>query len=361
MKDPGGSAPAVPPAEVPPPAPVALPDDASALPERRPRVGRYVVILLLLGVAIHVLLPQFVSFGETWRVARSMHLWALAAALAAEFLSYVGSGYLMKAVARVAGERLSLVRGFLIGTASISVSTVAGGSLASSAATYRWMRGGGAPVESAFVVGWVPVLANILTVGVVALFGFLYLIFLGKLSPTMALAFGAATAILGGFCALVVWAARNPERLLRFTDRVARGWARLRRRPHDSLAARAASGRLHEIWQLLRRKGWRQPLLADSLNVGFDILCLFFVFVAAGHAINAAVLLAAYGLPRLLGKISIFGGLGVVEGSGVALFTLLGVPAGVSVVVMLVFRLISFWLPVAAGLPMAAYLEHSGR
>jgi len=50
------------------------------------------------------------------------------------------------------------------------------------------------------------------------------------------------------------------------------------------------------------------------LNTGFDMLTLAFLFLAAGHGVNIAVLVAGYGVPQLLGKLTvILGGIGVVE------------------------------------------------
>lgn len=89
---------------------------------------------------------------------------------------------------------------------------------------------------------------------------------------------------------------------------------------------------------------------------------MYFLFIAAGDAAPLGVLLAGYGLPQLLGKIAFIlpGGVGVVESSMAALFSQLGVAPGSAVVVILGYRLISFWIPSLLGFPIAAYLQ-SGR
>ena len=51
------------------------------------------------------------------------------------------------------------------------------------------------------------------------------------------------------------------------------------------------------------------------------------------------------------------GGIGVVEGGMVAMYDSLQVPNGVSVVVILGYRLLSFWLPSLLGFGAAAYLS----
>lgn len=53
------------------------------------------------------------------------------------------------------------------------------------------------------------------------------------------------------------------------------------------------------------------------------------------------------------------GGVGVVEGTMAALYSGLGVQSSIMVVVILVYRMFSFWLPTLVGFPLAAYLQHS--
>jgi hypothetical protein len=107
-------------------------------------------------------------------------------------------------------------------------------------------------------------------------------------------------------------------------------------------------------------KGWKKPVLGVVMSYGFDIAALFFLFVAGNKLINPGVLLIGYGLPLLLGKAAfvIPGGVGIVEGTMVALYDKLGVPDAVSVIVVLAYRLISFWIPTIIGFPLTFYLNH---
>jgi len=103
-------------------------------------------------------------------------------------------------------------------------------------------------------------------------------------------------------------------------------------------------------------------VLGAFLNNGFDMLCLYFLFLATGYHVTPAVLLAGYGIPQLLGKLTvILGGVGVVESGMVGLYVLLGVPKTGSVIVVLVYRLLSFWLPTLIGIALVPYLERQNR
>jgi uncharacterized protein (TIRG00374 family) len=98
------------------------------------------------------------------------------------------------------------------------------------------------------------------------------------------------------------------------------------------------------------------------MNTAFDMSTLYFLFVAAGHRVSPGVLLTGYGLPQLLGKVSFLpGGVGIVEGTMTALYDGLGVPDPVTVVVILTYRFISFWLPTLIGWPLVAYLQRAYR
>ena len=110
---------------------------------------RYLLPLVLLGLAVHVLLPQIATFEQSVQVVEGMVVWAVALAVAMQVLSYLGSGYLLKTLAAAVGQRLSLVRGTAIFTAASTVGLVAGGPVGNAAVTFRWMRGSGADGEGA--------------------------------------------------------------------------------------------------------------------------------------------------------------------------------------------------------------------
>jgi uncharacterized membrane protein YbhN (UPF0104 family) len=136
-------------------------------------------------------------------------------------------------------------------------------------------------------------------------------------------------------------------------------WTGLRRRPYDPVKTDQWFAGLFEAWEMMIEGGWRGPALGAGLNVFFDMLTLYFLFMAAGHPVSPGVLIAGYGLPLLLGRVAFFipGGIGVVEGTMVALYDGLGVPDSISVVVVLAYRLLSFWLPLVIGFLLIGYLE----
>jgi uncharacterized protein (TIRG00374 family) len=83
----------------------------------------------------------------------------------------------------------------------------------------------------------------------------------------------------------------------------------------------------------------------------FDFLTLLTAIAAFGSDARPSLVLLAYASAMLLGMIPFTpGGLGFVEAGLTAMLVLAGVSAGDAVGVALLYRLMSFWLPIPAGL-----------
>jgi uncharacterized protein (TIRG00374 family) len=319
---------------------------------------RYLLPLLLLGLAVHFVLPQIATLEHSLQVLRGMTLWAVALAITAQGLSYLGSGYLLQAITAMAGQRLSVVRGTIIFTAAASVGLSGGGPVGNVATTYRWMRGSGVDAEGAVLAGWLPTLFYNAALLIAGIFGLLHLLILHELTTLQAIGFGLILLLLVVFVGVIVWGVHHRAQLTMLAVQVTGRWAKLRRHPYDPAKAEAGTKRLFRAWDTLRTGGWRGPALGAILNTIFDMLTLYFLFIAAGHSVSPGVLLTGYGLPLLLGKISFLpGGVGIVEATMAALYDGLGVPNGVTVVVILVYRFLSFWLPLLVGFPLILYLQ----
>jgi len=94
-----------------------------------------------------------------------------------------------------------------------------------------------------------------------------------------------------------------------------------------------------------------------------DAAALWLVFAACGHRLSPAALLIGYGSANLLNSLPELtpGWLGVFEAALSATYIGLGVPAGTAVAAVLVYRLASFWLPVAAGVAPALHSVTAAR
>jgi uncharacterized protein (TIRG00374 family) len=320
-------------------------------------------ILAVLGVAIHLILPQITSLEHSWQVLKTLTPWAVGLAFVAQALSYLGSGYLLQSVLDLAREYINLVRSTLIVLGAASVGLVAGGMVGSSAAIYHWTSQGDGHPEGGTLASILPSLFNNLVLVLVSIFGLVHLLLVHDLSQTQLIGFSTVIIILGLVIGAVILALRHQEGTTTAVVWVAGRLARFRRRTFEPSVPQESMRNLFSAWKTLQGGGWRGPALGAGLNVAFDMLTLLFLFLAAEHAVSPGVLLAGYGLPLLLGKMAFVvpGGVGVVEDSMAALYDGFGIPDPITVVVVLGYRLISFWLPSLSGFPVAAYLGRTRR
>jgi uncharacterized protein (TIRG00374 family) len=333
-----------------------------SIPKLRVQLRRYLPLLLLLGLAVNLFLPQITTLEHSLQVIREIAVWGVVMAVIAQVLSRLGNGYLFWAVVALVGQRLSVVRGTLIGMAASSIGLVAGGLIGSTAATYRWVRSSGVNAEGAGLAGGVPTLLNNGALVIMSVFGLLHLLFVHELSTLQATVFSLTLLILGLAVVTMLWGVQHRSHLTKVGLWTSVHWSKLRRQPYDPSTAQASIERLFNTWDTLRTGDWRRPVAGAVLTVAFDMLTLHLIFIAAGHAVSPGILLAGYGLPLLLGRMSILpGGVGIVEGTMTVLYDGLGVPNPITIVVILVYRAISFWLPSLLGFLFVPYLQHTGQ
>ena len=323
------------------------------------RLCRYLPILIIVGVAVYLLVPQLTTLQNSWSVVQGMIWWAVILALISQALSYLGSGFMLHAILDTNQQKLSILKGTLITMASVSIGLVAGGWVGGAAATYGWVRRESHDGNTAVLAGTLPALLNNGVLVGVSLIGTIYLLLVHDLSKVQLIEFCVILLVLGLITAMIIIALRFPETATRYIVWLGRHWATLR---HKIFTPENTISTVREFvvaWTSLRKGKWLYPMLGAMVNIGFDMLTLYFMFIAAGHNVSVGVLFAGYGLPLILGKMAFLfpGGVGVIEGSMVALYGSLNVPNGVCVVVILGYRLFSFWLPILLGFAAAAYLS----
>jgi uncharacterized protein (TIRG00374 family) len=155
--------------------------------------------------------------------------------------------------------------------------------------------------------------------------------------------------------------------LLLFTDGPLRGIARFAERVLERVRHRPASAPLPQ--RVLKERDqikttfgerWWESLLFVSGKWLLDYLTLIAMLRAVGADPQPSLVLLAYCAAQILGQLPITpGGLGLVEVGLSATLALAGVPGGDAVLATLAYRLVSFWLPIPAGL--VAYVVHRHR
>ncbi|MCA9944590.1 MAG: UPF0104 family protein [Anaerolineales bacterium] len=319
---------------------------------------RYLIPLVLLGLAVHVLLPKFADLEKSWKVLRQMSGWLVGLAVLCQIGRYVGSGLLLQGLVQLAGGNLKLGRSMIISIASASIGLVAAGAVGSMLAMYNWILSTGINKQGA---GLTAVLKSVFTNGLLFLLsviGLIYLLLAHDLTSAQIFAFGFVLFVLLLLAGGLIWGVFHPVSLQSRLNKLLAFWSKLRRKPITSQGAAHLVQQLTEIWSVLRSGGWHRPLAGAIIRSSFDALTIYILFIAAHHPIGFGALLIGYGLPLLLGKVSFLpGGVGVVEATMTAVYAGLGVRTDVTVVVILGYRLLSFWIPLLFGFPLAVYLQ----
>ncbi|HVG46165.1 MAG TPA: lysylphosphatidylglycerol synthase transmembrane domain-containing protein [Longimicrobium sp.] len=338
-------------------------EEVQALEEETKRAGptkwlRWVVVLVLLGLAVHLIIPQLGDLRESAKVLRTLRPWAVGLAILSEILSYVALGYMMKRIVGLTGQVLTLHRAFGVTLASGSVGLVAGGLVGIGGSSFRWLRDAGIRPEGAMLAGWLPALLNASTIGIFALVGMVQLVLVQDLSKTLWIAFGLSLGALVTVAFVVFWSSGHRDAAKRILCRWQEKWARLRKKPADPERLMSTVDRLFDAFHVLKTRGWKAPAAAAALGVVFDMGAMFWLFVAAGHQLTPGKVLSGYALPLLLGKVAVIpGGIGVVEGTMILLYHGFGVPTPTAVLVVLAYRVIAFWMPNLLGFCIIPFLQ----
>ena len=332
-------------------------------PPTRTKIWRYLIVVVVLGLAVNLLLPKVADLQNAWSVVQGFAWWAVLLAFLAEVAAYLGYGYCLRSIVGIHDYDISFFKGALIALASYSIGLVAGGWVSATAALFGFMRKENINRATSTMAGILPALLINIAIELVAILGIIYLLIIGQLTEAQLIRYSVFLLILTlasvGIFAIVLF----PKLAHKAANWVFWRYARIKKQPYDPAKTKAMVVSFLNAWKGLSNGRWVKPLLGALLYISMDMLCLYFMFVAAGFPINPGVLFAGYGLPFLLSKIAFIfpGGIGVIEASMAALFTSLGVPSEIAVVTIIAYRLFSFWLPLLFGFLAAAILSRGNK
>ena len=327
-------------------------------PQNKRKTWRVIVILVLLGLAVNLVLPKMMDIRHALEVLREMTWWAVALAVLAEGLAYLGLGFCLRALLDLHNHRLNVFEGAKISMASASIGLVAGGWIGAAAATYRFVNKSGATKSTATIAGILPSMLVNAAIILVSVVGITFLAITDRITQAQLMQYGFFLLFLIIFTYGYLLALVFPTATYKAVTWALWNWARIRNKPYDPARTKQNVNRLLQAWKSLRKGSWFRPLIGAFAYILFDMACLYLVFFAAGYRLHLGVLFAGYGIPFLIAKIAFIlpGGVGVIEATMAALFSSLGVPKEISIVAVIGFRLISFWLTTFVGLSLSPFL-----
>jgi uncharacterized membrane protein YbhN (UPF0104 family) len=336
--------------------------NASTGGEQMPRVrltrGRVLasVLFVVSTVAfLYVVLPKLLGLRETWnRIQHGDGLWLALGALleVCSFASYIA---LFRAVFVRGRSRIDWRESYQITMAGLAATRVFASAGAGGIALTAWaLRRSGMPGRT-------------VACRMIAFYALLYGVYMATLvvvglSLYLGLFAGPApfslTVVPAVFGALVIALFLAVSLLPGDFGRIVASWTRgdglISRVGRQAAAAPTMASRgVRTAISLVRS---RNPHLLGAIGWwGFDIAVLWACFRAFGASPPKGVIVMAYFIGMLGNALPLPGGIGGVDGGMIGAFTAFGVSVEVSVVAVLAYRGLAFWLPTLPG--GVAYLQ----
>jgi putative heme transporter len=331
---------------------------AEEMPRMRFTRGRVLASLVFVVSAVaflYLVLPKLLGLQETWNRIQHGNGWWLGLGVVLELCSFAGYVALFRAVFVRGESRIDWRESYQITMAGLAATRLFAAAGAGGIALTAWaVRRSGleARVVACRMIAFLAMLygvymATLVIVGIGLSLG----LFPGR-AP---FAITVVPAIFGGAVIAVFLAVSllpgDFERLVGRATTGRRWFARLTRGVAAGPAT-AATG-IRTAISLVRS---RDPYLLGAIAWwGFDIAVLWACFHAFGAAPPQAVIVMAYFVGMIGNTLPLPGGIGGVDGGMIGAFTAFGVPVEISVVSVLAYRVIAFWLPTLPG--AFAYLQ----
>ncbi|HEY7661242.1 MAG TPA: YbhN family protein [Actinomycetota bacterium] len=310
-------------------------------------IAKRAIPLAIAGIGLYVVFPSLVqTFSSFPELTRVHPAWFVVMVVLE-----IGAFACMWALLRLALRRRGWFRIATTQLASNAVSRILpGGAATGGALQYAWLvRSGldGTVVASALTAVSLASTATVLALPLLALPALL-----GR-APIDAGLERAAWLGLAAFVLLAVLGAvllmtNRPLAWIGRAVQSAVNLVRRRRPPITGLGDRLLAER-DEIRSVFGHR-WALALSTTLGNRLLDYLALLAALLGTGAHPRPSLVLLAYAGSVVLGMIPITpGGLGFVEAGLTAMLTLAGIPAAQATVATLAYRLVSYWLPLAAG------------
>jgi uncharacterized protein (TIRG00374 family) len=304
---------------------------------------------------LYFVLPKIVGLSHTWERIRQGNVWWLGLAAALEVCSFLGYVALFRGVFVRGRSKINWRESYQITMAGLAATRLFAAAGAGGIALTAWaLRRSGLSrrTVASRMIAFMALLYGVYMATLVVCGLGLYL---GLFPGTAPFAITVIPAIFGAIViALFLGASLLPSDFDRLVGRWTRGQGRLARVGRRIAAAPAtlATG-VRTAISLLRSK---DPYLLGAIGWwGFDIAVLWACFHAFGSAPPQAVIVMAYFVGMLGNTLPLPGGIGGVDGGMIGAFTAFGVPVDITVVSVLAYRALAFWLPTLPG--AVAYLQ----
>lgn len=320
---------------------------------------RHIAVFAVIVGALYLLLPRLVDTEKTLAYLSQASYVLLGLAVALQVLATFAYANLFRYVLKVLDIRLRLVEVLGITLSGLAVSHVlSAGGVGGWVVTYNALLKRKVPHGLIFVAIAAQQFFNYVVLWIFFALALIYLIVARGQSVVTYLVGILLIGLLLWLTFYGVYLYNHRTKMRRRVFQLAHLANRVMRR--KIVREEHIDGWLDNLFVGMRRMtthhgSFRMTLLFACGFWFFDLLCLWTTFFAFGHPIGLGYLLVGYVVAYSIGTLAPTpGGLGAIEGLLIALYVGFGVPSAAAVSVVLVYRIINFWLPIPPG--FVAYL-----
>jgi len=320
---------------------------------------RHIAVFAVIVVVLYLLLPRLVDTEKTFTLLTHASYVLLAGAVALQCLAALSYANLTRYILKVLDIRLRLREVLAITLSSLALSHVlSAGGVGGWVVTYNALRKRRAPHGLIFVAIAAQQFFNYVVLWFVFALAMLYLIVARGQSIAGYLVGIVLIGLILWLTGYGVYLSNHRSRMRRRVTQLAHLANRVMRR--EVVHKRHIDGWLDNLFAGMRRMTSHRGAYRTTAVLAcgfwiFDMLCLYATFVAFDYHIGFGYLAVGYVVAYAIGTLAPTpGGLGAIEGILIALYVSFGVPSATAVAVVLVYRLINFWLPIPPG--FIAYL-----
>jgi len=304
------------------------------------KVLRYVLLAFIMGLAIYHLMPHFKDFSKLWELKNNINLFWILAALISQVFQYVGDGWLSQILFKIMGLHMKMKDTIRIASLNVfAAHLLPVGEAGGVAAAYHFYRKLGVTPEK-FI--FLTVCWTAITHIVLFLLLFVPIFFLPALPIRIDVKLSYVIAA-GLLMALTAFLSRRI---------IFRKLEKIFGKYHWFQHLASFLKNREKYIKLLKKHPGRvlMAFLASLIYYASNIATLSFSFLCFGTLPHLSLLVFAYAASLLSGRITLApAGIGATEASLILIFIGAGIDTQIYLGAILVYRLISFWLPIPAG------------
>lgn len=325
-------------------------------------ITRWKLILNVATIAALLITLYLVrhDLETTFQNLTKVHAWILIAIIPIEILNYHAQAKLYQHLFKNVGNELSYKYLYL---ASLEINFVNHVFPSGGAAGLSYF---GLKIKNNEITGGKATLIQVLKLGMI-FFSFEVLVILsvialalqGRVNSFTMLVAGILSTLLIVGSVLFVFIVGREERINYFLEFVTKQLNRfinhIRPRKYDIIninRARKVFGDFHSSFRQIQnnRRQMRAPFLYALLCNITEVAVVYVVFLAFGRLVNVGAVILAYGVSNFAGMVSILpGGIGIYEALMTAVLVATGIPAAISLPVVIMYRVLNTLLQVPPG------------